>query len=152
MLCYVVLCVVHLSCGSSSRPQDTPPPEIHQLRYQESSRSVSFSVSAASCKGIDSNCLHENLIMLFLLSLLMQFIQINSFEVRLQMLPYHIFESRIPPSHCTALHCTALHCRWRGIQTLPMARRFDRTVLSTKTGCCPDCGKATGMLESVYAI
>ena len=107
MLCYVVLCVVPLSCGGSSRPQDTPSPEIHQLCYQESSRSVSFSVSAASCKGIDSNCLHENLIMLFLLSLLMQFIQINSFEVRLQMLSYHIFESRIPPSHCTALHCTA---------------------------------------------
>ena len=46
--------------------------------------------------------------MLFLLSLLMQFIRIYSFEVRLQMLSYHIFESRIPPSHCTALHCTAL--------------------------------------------
>ena len=103
MLCYAVLCVVPLSCGSSSRPQDTPPPEIHQLRYQESSRGFSFSVSAASCEGIDYNCLLENLIMLFLLSLLMQFIRIYSFEVRLQMLSYHIFESRIPPSHCTAL-------------------------------------------------
>jgi hypothetical protein len=43
-----------------------------------------------------------------LLSQLIQFIQIYSFVVRLQVLLYHIFESRIPL--CTVLYCTALHC------------------------------------------